>query len=311
MMAYILTAIAIAAAFSLMLLTYKSYYAAANISVNFFLPNKKILLERKAIAKQLDKALAKPNEINAAILVGAGGSGKTTIARNYASKQKASIIWEINAETKHSLFSSIESLAYALCGNNADKQELRSILDIKDSANKHRQLLLFAQKQLKLLPNWLIIYDNVEIFKDIADYFPNNAQSWGRGKAIITTRDATIKNHAYIDALNVISVGEINKGEKLELFKNISSGSSFRLASEGVKTEQFLETIPSFPLDVSIAAHYLRDTGMSYEQYLEEIKMPKKDFSELQASILQDADQYAKTRYSIIALTMQNMLKST
>ena len=67
------------------------------------LPNKKILLERKAIANQLDKIFTKPNEINIAVLVGVGGSGKTTIARNYASRQKASIIWEINAETKKSL----------------------------------------------------------------------------------------------------------------------------------------------------------------------------------------------------------------
>ena len=174
-------------------LIYKNYYSSTNISVNFLLPNKKILLERKAIANQLDKIFTKPNEINIAVLVGVGGSGKTTIARNYASRQKASIIWEINAETKKSLSLSLEGLAYALCDNNSDKQELRDILDIKDFVKKDRQLLLFTQRQLRLKPHWFVIYDNVESFEYIVEYFPHNSQSWGNGRVIITTRDATIK----------------------------------------------------------------------------------------------------------------------
>ena len=295
---------------SITVLIYKNYYSPINISINFLLPNKKILLEREVITDQLDKIFTKPNEINIAVLVGVGGSGKTTIARNYANKQKSSIIWEINAETKKSLSLSFESLAYALCNNNADKQELRNILDIKEFANKDRQLLLFSQKQLKLLSKWFIIYDNVESFKDIFEYFPYNAESWGNGRVIITTRDATIKNSNYIDSPNVIVVDEISEKEKLELFKNIIGDSSPQLVRNQEAVEQFLENIPSFPLDVSIAAHYLRDTGMEYDQYLEEIKVPKKEFTELQTLILQDVNQYTKTRYNLVSLTLKNMIKS-
>ena len=295
---------------SITVLIYKNYYSPINISINFLLPNKKILLEREVITDQLDKIFTKPNEINIAVLVGVGGSGKTTIARNYANKQKSSIIWEINAETKNSLSLSFESLAYALCNNNADKQELRNILDIKEFANKDRQLLLFSQKQLKLLSKWFIIYDNVESFKDIFEYFPYNAEGWGNGRVIITTRDTTIKNSNYIDSPNVIVVDEISEKEKLELFKNIIGDSSPQLVRNQEAVEQFLENIPSFPLDVSIAAHYLRDTGMEYDQYLEEIKVPKKEFTELQTLILQDVNQYTKTRYNLVSLTLKNMIKS-
>ena len=295
---------------SITVLIYKNYYSPINISINFLLPNKKILLEREVITDQLDKIFTKPNEINIAVLVGVGGSGKTTIARNYANKQKSSIIWEINTETKKSLSLSFESLAYALCNNNADKQELRNILDIKEFANKDRQLLLFSQKQLKLLSKWFIIYDNVESFKDIFEYFPYNVEGWGNGRVIITTRDATIKNSNYIDSPNVIVVDEISEKEKLELFKNIIGDSSPQLVRNQEAVEQFLENIPSFPLDVSIAAHYLRDTGMEYDQYLEEIKVPKKEFTELQTLILQDVNQYTKTRYNLVSLTLKNMIKS-
>jgi tetratricopeptide (TPR) repeat protein/DNA-binding CsgD family transcriptional regulator len=291
-------------------LIYKNYYSSTNISVNFLLPNKKILLERKVIVDQLDKIFTKPNEINIAVLVGVGGSGKTTIARNYASRQKASIIWEINAETKKSLSLSLEGLAYALCDNSSDKQKLRDILDIKDFVKKDRQLLLFTQRQLRLKPDWFVIYDNAESFEDIVEYFPNNSQSWGNGRVIITTRDATIKNNSYIDNQNVINVDEINEKEKLELFKNITGDSSPQLVRNQETVEQFLKNIPSFPLDVSIAAHYLRDTGVEYNQYLKEIKTPKKEFTELQTSILQDVNEYTKTRYNIVSLTLQNIIKS-
>lgn len=203
---------------------YKGYHSSV-ISNNFLLPNKKLLLERKVITDQLDKIFAKPHAINIAVLIGVGGSGKTTIARYYASNKKSSIVWEINAETKKSISLSLEGLAYTLCSNNADKQELRSILDIKDCTKKDKQLLLFTQKQLKSFPNWLIICDNIESFKDVFEYFSYNAESWGRGKVIITTRNATIKNSDYIGNINFINVGEINKKEKLELFKNITNDS--------------------------------------------------------------------------------------
>ena len=305
--------LAIAVILSLSILGYKSYInkrSSDNISVNFLLPSKKILLERKEIQGRLDKIFTKANEINTAVLVGIGGCGKTTIARNYAKNQKASIIWELNAETKNSLSLSMEGLAYALCNNNEDKQELRSILDIKDFANKDKQLLIFTQKQLKSFPNWLIIYDNVESFKDIFEYLPYDVKSWGVGRVIITTRDATLKNSNYLDNLNLINIDEISPEEKLELFKNITSDLSTGSIHDQAKTEQFLDEIPSFPLDVSIAAHYLKDTGMEYNKYLEEIAAPKQEFTELQSSILQDVNQYTKTRYNIVSLTLKRMMQS-
>ncbi|WP_106874782.1 tetratricopeptide repeat protein [Candidatus Phycorickettsia trachydisci] len=305
--------IAIAVILSLFILGYTNYISQNsfhNISVNFLLPSKKILLERKEIQDRLGRIFAKSNEINTAVLVGVGGSGKTTIARNFARNQKASIIWELNAETKNSLSLSLEGLAYALCNTNADKQELRNILDIKDLANKNKQLLIFTQKQLKSFTNWLIIYDNVESFKDICEYFPHDRRSWGNGRVIITTRDATIKNNNYLDNLNVINIEEISKEEKLELFKNITGDASTKRTHDQEKIEQFLDQIPSFPLDVSIAAHYLKDTGMEYGKYLEEIGSPKKEFSKLQSSILQDVNQYTKTRYNIVSLTLKKMMQS-
>lgn len=280
------------------------------LSINFLLPHEKILLHRKEFNEYLDKIFEKPNVLKTAILVGQGGSGKTTIARYYANRQKASIIWEINAETKNSLSSSFESLAYALCYHNECKQELRSILDSKDFETKNKLLLLFVQKQLKAEPNWLLIYDNLESLSEIYEFLPQHFSLWGNGKVIITTRDSTIKNNNYIDAINIINVPEINPQQKLELFRKITADLPNPQFHDKILTEDFLSQIPSFPLDVSIAGHYLRDTGIMYNNYLEEIVTTNREFSELQSLILNDVNQYTKTRFSIVSLTLQKMIKS-
>tara|TARA_B110000503_G_scaffold23960_1_gene37646 strand:- start:1852 stop:5037 length:3186 start_codon:yes stop_codon:yes gene_type:complete len=287
----------------------KSFGSGLNpVSINFVLPSKDILLMRTGVAKKLDKLLHKNKDINIAVLVGGGGSGKTTIARNYAQNQKASIIWEINAETLNSIVLSFENLAYVLCSNGEEKQELRSILDIKNSEKKDNQLLLFTQNKLKALSNWLIVYDNAESMQNINRYMPNNKESWGNGRVIITTRDANIQNNNYIDKNNIIAIGEITSEEKLQLFSNIIKGIIPKPLHTETETKEFLEQIPSFPLDVSIAAHYLKDTGMQYNKYLAEITVPQKEFTDLQKTILQDSSYYNQTRYNIVSLTLKQML---
>jgi len=288
---------------------YKKSNSVNSLGVNFLLPNKNILLVRDSINNKLEKLLNKNKGINIAVLVGVGGAGKTTIARSYAKNQKSSIIWEINAESTNSLSLDMESLAYAICNNGEDKKELRNIIDIKDQDKKDSQLLLFTQSKLRQLSNWLIIYDNMESIQNIAQYLPNHAETWGNGKVIITTRDANIKNNNYIDANWVIDVGEITPDEKFQLFNNITKDFSPTSLHTEETTKNFLNNIPSFPLDVSIAAHYLKDTGMQYNKYIEEISIPKQEFTELQASILQDNGEYTQTRYNIVSLTLKKMLE--
>lgn len=288
---------------------YKESNSTNSLGVNFLLPNKNILLVRDSINNKLEKLLNKNKGINIAVLVGVGGAGKTTIARSYAKSQKSSIIWEINAESKSSISLDIENLAYALCNDVEDKRELRNIIDIKDQDKKDNQLLLFTQSKLRQLSNWLIIYDNIESIQNMAKYLPNHLETWGNGKVIITTRNANIKNNNYIDANWVIDVGEISSDKKFELFNNITKDFSPTPLYTEETTKNFLNSIPSFPLDVSIAAHYLKDTGMQYSKYIEEISIPKQEFTELQSSILQDNGEYTQTRYNIISLTLKKMLE--
>ena len=49
---------------------------------------------------------------------------------------------------------------------------------------------------------------------------------------------------------------------------------------------------------------------MQYSKYIKELELSKKEFTELQVSVLQDTSQYNHTRYNIISLTLQKMMDS-
>lgn len=286
-------------------------FPANNVQgVNFVLPNKNILLKREDINNKLDHIFKNKKEINIAILQGLGGAGKTTTARDYARSRNASVIWEVNAETKDSLLFGFENLAYLLCSDEVDKKELRHITGIKSKEKKEGKLLLFVQQKLKANQNWCLIFDNIEQINEISQYIPNDKEIWGIGRVIITTRNSNIASSNIILQKNIVDIGEITEQEKLKLFVNITKDLPYKTLHSEEDVKEFLVNIPSFPLDVSIAAHYLKDTGMQFGKYLKELESSKEEFTKLQESILKDASQYDKTRYNIVSLTLKKMMKS-
>jgi DNA-binding CsgD family transcriptional regulator len=218
------------------------------VSSNFAIPNSTILLHRTSLIKKISSQLDISKEINIVALVGRGGAGKTILARDYARLQTAKIIWEINAETPGSIISSFEQLAFALCIDIKEKQDLTKLLKQHKPEQREKQLLLFVQDRLKENNNWLLIYDNVESFGKIKEYFPYNYNAWGKGKIIITTRDINIKNNTYIDDQNIIQVDSLSEEEKHQLFSNIMG--DYLKNHDKISTAKFIEQIPPYPLDI-------------------------------------------------------------
>ncbi|MCI5057486.1 MAG: hypothetical protein MRY83_15325, partial [Flavobacteriales bacterium] len=154
------------------------------------------------------------------------------------------------------------------------------------------------------------LYDNVEHFTDIQNHFPQDVATWGQGKIIITTRNSHIQNNKHVNFS--LSVGELNPAQKLDLFTYImSNGStSFFTPQQTEEAKTFLENIPSFPLDVSIAAYYLKTSNISYDQYLKNLAKYNQNFENFQKDILKEAGDYIKTRYNIITLSLQQLIAS-
>ncbi|MCE3239316.1 MAG: hypothetical protein K0R24_2297, partial [Gammaproteobacteria bacterium] len=249
-------------------------------------------------------------DIQTIAIIGIGGAGKTTLARQYARNHKSFVIWEMNAETKNSLTASFEDLAYALCQTEDERKILKALREIKDAHEKERSLLLLVKEKLRDQPDWLLIYDNVEAFSDIQKYFPYDAREWGNGKIIITSRDKNLESNRHIN--HIININELNKDEKRNLFfKIMSKTGNHKVFSEKIPSiELFLTSIPSFPLDVSVAAYYLKSTHVTYEEYLRRLNDSSNNFIKNQEFLLKETSSYYKTRYSIITLSLEQIIKA-
>ena len=283
------------------------------IRSSFIIPHKSVLLERTSIIAKIKEKLNNKDDIKTVVLVGTGGAGKTTLARLYASKEGATVIWEINAETKDSITDSFEDLGYALAKTKEQKLELKAILEIQDLNKKQTQLVYFIRNQLKTYTNWVLIFDNVESFADIKNYFPYEGETWGKGKIILTTRNSTIANNSYIGANQVVFLENLNPVEQLQLFTKILNAEDMHNYSkvEQDKIKSFLQNIPPYPLDVSTAAYYIKEIGITYEEYLNRKEQCSQGFVINQEDIIKEKSNYIKNRYAIVTLSLKHLIEKS
>ena len=268
------------------------------------------LLERPVLIAKIQEKLKGPKGIQNIVFVGIGGSGKSTLARQYASQQKASVVWEVCAETEKSLLESFEKLAETLSQTEEEKQMLREIQAIQNTQNKKEKVIGWVRQKLYTYSNWILIYDNVEDFPHIQDYFPTDPSLWGNGKVIVTTINNRIKNNSQIH--HVIQIEELSPEEQLTLFlKIMKTGETPNFTSDQTEqAKEFLREVPPFPLDTSIAAYYLKNVRIPYARYIQNLKAYSQDFSSLQESILNETGNYIKTRYNIVILSLKRLIET-
>ncbi len=273
----------------------------SHVRDSFLLPHSSNFLKRSDLLKEISKKIIQDEGIQIVTLVGIGGSGKTTLARSYAVQYDQGLAWEIAANTRENILLSFEKLVLAMLHQDKDINGLDTLQKAQGTPQYETILLLSVKEKLSQRPNWLLIFDNVCSFKDLQSYLPNDSKIWGRGKIIITTTDTTFNN---IEPNRVIKVVELTELEKMTLFNKIFP---FKHINTTI-IKSFLAKIPPFPLDVSTAAHYLKTTTISHQEYLEKM-LSNEQFNQLQESILNDLGNYTKTRYSIVCLSIKSLVK--
>ena len=292
---------------------YKNNLAAQKVTIRseLLLPYETFLLNRSEILKTIEKKLRQKNEIQTVVLVGFGGAGKTTLARQYARSQAAPIVWEINAQTKSTLLNSFEELAMAMAKTTDQKKELHIIWEIKNQEEREKSLLFFIKQELKSYSNWVLIYDGVEMFSEIKGYFPFNSHAWGNGKVIITTRDENIQDNTLLNTDNIIKIQKLGSQEKYSLFTKIMYGKFAKTIKTNQKKELklFLENLPPFPLDITTAAYCIKHTKISCQEYLKRSRSWSYYFGTAQESFLKEISDYEKTRYGLVVLSLKKIIE--
>ena len=289
-------------------------YHRKYIRPDLHLPVESVLLGRANLMRKIKDHLShhagKKKMISVVGLVGFAGSGKTTLAHAYTKTLSNPIVWEINAETHTSISDSFRNLACALAQTKESKYELSCIEQIQNTDERDKKIMSFVEVHLQRRPNWLLIYDNVESFTTLEHFFPHDAERFGSGKIIITTRDMSAGSSHYINEDSIIRVDALTPGEALSLFSKITYNTeSYVFTREKEqKIMSFLSHIPHYPLDICIASYYIRNSDITCEDYLERMQNNDKEFNSTQSAFLENSTNDTKKRYNIITLSVKKIL---
>lgn len=223
--------------------------------------DKNFILDRPDLIKKIHTAVNSQNGIRIAMLIGPSGAGKTTLACHYAHSQKLTFIYKINGKSRTDVITSFREMGYGLCRTKIDLEEFETILKILDSEDRRKKIIDFVRKKLFFTKSWILIYDDLKNFNSIIDYFPRDKNLWGSGTILITSQNANLPNIGDFDRINTIYVKDLTSAESLLLFKKIISHSGYPIVLDTKILDTFLRKIPPFPLDITIIAHYIKNTS--------------------------------------------------
>jgi hypothetical protein len=285
------------------------------IRSTFTMPIESMLLKRMDIIQKIDKVLSLKTEeqeakIHYAVLIGIGGSGKTTLASIYAQQYDGAIAYQMNAQSYETLKQSYLQLAYELAKTPEEKEHLTFIENIQNQQSFIKQLLNFIQIHLQKSKDWLLIFDNVVTLNNIADLLPHDVKVWGSGKIIITTNNSNIKQSNLIHPNHCIHIEELSLKDSLELFCTILYSSSFALLPKQHQEEikYFITKIPNFPLDISLAAYYVKQTNANFNQYLKNIYLGENHLTKVREQIISDHTLYSLSRQKLLENSFNQIL---
>ena len=272
--------------------------------------NKEILISREDLLQKIDDVFSWQSGIRLAILIGESGAGKTVLARHYLQENNFRVKAEMNAETFESMAESFKKLAKILADTSKFQEKFSHIQSIKDRREQIKQIVKFVFSQLNSGGSWCLLFDNVDDIDVITDFIPDHEHdNYEEGKIIITTRNENLKNSNMFPDESFINVSFLSNSECELLFQKINHQNSKNVSKNPDELKNFLQHIPSMPLDICAAAYYMKNNPtISFENYLELVRNPSKHSEELHSSLLMQESNYGGSRYAILSSIFEKII---
>ncbi len=284
---------------------FNNIFSDTIITPNFVHISGQNYLRRSTIHDHLFKICSSGNGLKYITIIGPRGSGKTAIAERFAKEYKFDLVWKINASSSKNVLDSFEELVFEIAFKNSDMNFINKMQQITNQKLRQIEIRNYIKNNISIYNNSLLIYDDVNNCKDIKYFLSNNKQI-GNGAIIITSSNPEILNRSSLLQENYIEMPELSSEEKMQLFTLILGDKNILNDSE---IKDFLLNIPSYPLDITIAAHKINKERMTAAKYLEYLYSGEENFINKQKEILSEIDLYKYTRYEIISLSLDNILK--
>jgi ankyrin repeat protein len=245
-----------------------------------------------------------------ATVSGAGGIGKSVLARKYAYIHREdfdnNIAW-MNAETQESLQESFIMLAKDLRIPTIEKRK---------GKEQDRDIKSIVKDVYKYFTNVssLFIFDNAEKYKDISEFLPSSFSLSPEGEkpyVLITSRNQywEVREEGKIE---VIKLNEFTPEEAVKFIKNTLNIKN-DLQNEHI--EKLAKELQYFPLALRQAVTYIEETNKKrerrgYEKFeiSDYLKKYEKDAQEL-LEFSHESDSYAKTTFVTWKITLENIMQ--
>jgi hypothetical protein len=196
---------------------------------------------RSGLLDQLQDARRRRRGSTVALAVtGIAGSGKTTLAIEYARRYRTEfeIAWWVPAQDPALIQECLAELARAL--------------QLVTAADSSEVAVARLRAELAVRDRWLVVFDNADDPRKVARFLPD-----GPGQVLITSR-----NPVWRDLASTVAVPEFARAESVALLRTLLPDLT------AADADRVAAAVGDLPLAVNQAGYLLADTGLDATTYL-------------------------------------------